>query len=117
MSKNDTDKSTYQDFIYLRAAIVRSIGLAWRDEDFEKEFKANPKKAMKAKFGYKFPFDLDFDVKKDNTKYNWTSATTGGWSGPNNVLSMKLPPKPDRQEDVADALAAYNFDRLNFMSK
>jgi len=117
MSKIDTDGSTFQEFIYLRAAIVRAIGLAWRDPEFEKEFKENPKKALKDKFDFDFPFDLDFKVRKDNTKYNWTSATTGGWSGPNNTLCMKLPPKPEKKEDAAEALAAYNFERLNFMSK
>ncbi|MCV6591106.1 MAG: BMA_0021/BMA_0022 family TOMM bacteriocin [Marinobacterium sp.] len=117
---SDTSKvkgptSTYQDFINLRAVIVRSVGLGWRNKKFQKEFMKDPAKAMESTFGYKFPFGFEFSTwDADNS---WTPELTGGWSGENNRLVMMLPPKPENPEEAAEALAAYNLERLNFFSK
>jgi ribosomally synthesized peptide (two-chain TOMM family) len=124
--------SWYDDFLQLRAAVVRAVAMAWvadhptpsgQDPDprqpFRKEFLDNPLTAMNEWFGYECPFDLDLTVQPsdpDDPPDIFAPAYTGGWVGIDNTIRLYLPPPPAEKEQWAEALAAYNQKRSMFLS-
>ena len=111
-------KSRLDEFVEMRAAIVRSVARCWANQGFEREFVADPIVAMKKTFNYEFPFDVDFKAVPSDAAKNphyFDPEHTGGWVGRNNEIHMVLPPAPP-PEQRAEALAAYNASHLLFLT-
>jgi ribosomally synthesized peptide (two-chain TOMM family) len=112
MSNLDNSFPTYHQFLEYRAVIIQAIAVAWHDEAFRARLKANPKEALLERFGYRYPFNLGLKVQLDTSK--WTLVTNGGWTTlENNVLELVLPPAPEKREEYAVALAAYNAKHIS----
>lgn len=111
-------QSSLDDFVEMRAAIVRSVARCWSDPVFRDRFKEDPVGMMKEAFGYEFPFDVEFVAQfsdKIKNPHHFDPVHTGGWVGRNNEIHMVLPPAPP-VEQRAEALAAYNADHLLFLT-
>jgi ribosomally synthesized peptide (two-chain TOMM family) len=109
------DYGTYDRFIAYRAAVMRAIALAWRDEQFRKQLIEDPKQAMKAGIGYDFPFNMELRVHTDSA--TWKPLTVTDWRvDRRNLLQMVLPPRPANEADRVEALAAFNASHLTFLN-
>ncbi|TKC86002.1 hypothetical protein FAZ69_22100 [Trinickia terrae] len=112
MSSLDSSFPTYQQFLEYRAVIIQAIAATWHDEAFRERLKANPKEALRERFGYRYPFKLALKVNFDTAE--WTPVSNGGWTAlENNSLELVLPPAPARREQYAAALAAYNAKHIS----
>lgn len=136
--------SWYDDFLALRAAVVRAVSLAWvKDhpgpppyvqgvpDDPRKEFysdfisKDNAVAAMKKWCNYDYPFETILNVTASYDQKDpfaggppdaFLPEFTGGWAGVNNTIVLTLPPRPSDPTQWAEALAAYNQRRPFFLS-
>src|SRR5262245_36263722 len=130
--------SWYDDFLELRAAVVRAVAISWatdKRQDFQDEFSNDPIAAMERWFHYYCPFNMG--QNSNNNPYNqmglqvykaqaqasdpppvdrFLPAHTGGWVGANNTIRLYLPTAPDNPDDHAEALAAFNQQHLFFLS-
>jgi ribosomally synthesized peptide (two-chain TOMM family) len=107
---------TYQQFLEYRAVIVQAIAAAWHDPEFLDHLLAHPKEALRERFDYDYPLDLNLRVRADSA--TWTLSTNGGWlTKQNNTLELVLPPAPAQEEQFAIALAAYNAKHIDFLGE
>lgn len=134
--------SWYDDFLALRAAVVRAVSLTWEHPIFRAAFVNNPLQAMYSFFGYVCPFDLGQPEPTqmsqnwnltNNTSLQisdtWTNQSpdydspdifapghTGGWIGIDNTINLYLPSPPQNSAEWAEALAAFNQQRPFLLS-
>ena len=103
---------TYDEFLEYRAVIVQAIAASWHDSAFLEQLLEDPKAALFERFGYRYPFDLALKVQADTA--TWSPSTNGGWiTRQNNALELVLPPAPQREDQHAIALAAYNAKHID----
>ncbi len=93
----------------------QAVALAWRDDEFQKQLLAHPKRALQQKFGFVFQEAIDFKVKTvdeapEKGDYGWTPGAIGpdGWNLPATEVTLYLPPAPDASEQGV-AVMAYWF--------
>lgn len=107
-------KSTYDCFLDFRANVIRAVAQAWHDENFKEALLKDPKGTMREYFHYQFPFDMDLKVLPDSAA--WDPMLNGGWlTCEQETLELVLPHKPQAGHE-AIALAAYNANRLTFLT-
>jgi ribosomally synthesized peptide (two-chain TOMM family) len=112
VSKLASSFPTYEQFLEYRAVIVQAIAVAWHDDAFRDKLVEDPKKALKERFDYHYPFNLALKAQLDTSE--WTPASNGGWTTlENNVLELVLPPAPADEKQHAIALAAYNAKHIS----
>lgn len=123
--------SWYDDFLALRAAVVRAVAMVWAEADnlngalkgFTEAFHKSATGAMHDWFGYQCPFDTNLTISSSpspvtmvNPTDEFLPAYTGGWVGVNNTIELKLPLPPPDQSQWAEALAGYNQMRPFFLT-
>ena len=105
---------SYDQFLEFRAVIIEAIALAWRDPAFLAELRENPKHALKERFNYAYPAQVNLKVQNDTS--TWMPGLTGGWKTTRfTALEIVFPPAPE-PEQMTVALAAYNAKHLNPLS-
>lgn len=110
------DYGTYDRFIAFRAAVMQSIGLAWKSDALRAALIKDPKGFMKEHFDYTFPFNIDLAVDDGNAR--WEPMTVVDWHVlRRDTLDMVLPPKPERADQQVEALAAFNATHLTFLTE
>lgn len=108
------EKSVYDRFLKFRAVIIQAIALGWEDEGFRQLLNDDPRKALREAFDYDCPFDIDMETNPRNAA--WNKTVQGDWLVyKQNELRMVLPPKPDRKEEEALALADFNTKHITFL--
>ncbi len=107
---------TFEEFVRLRAAIVRAVGMSWGNEEFRAAFLKDPLQAMKDWFQYECPFSLDLTVtpSDEHNKHCFNPSKTGGWVGLDTTITLVLPPAP-KADQRAEALGSYNLEHPLFL--
>lgn len=102
---------SYDQFLEFRAVIIEAIALAWRDPAFLAELREAPKRALKERFDYEYPVQVNLKVHNDTS--TWMPGLTGGWkTNEFNALELVFPPAPE-PDQMTVALAAYNAKHLD----
>lgn len=111
----DTGLTSYTTFTNFRAVILSAIATAWIDSDFRTLLKEEPKRALKEKFGYNFPYDLELICNPDSADYE--PALVNDWVAKHfSSIEIVLPPAP-AEEQRGVALAEYNLKHLTFLTR
>jgi ribosomally synthesized peptide (two-chain TOMM family) len=93
---------------------TEAIAFAWKDWDagehgFREKLKADPRAAVREKFGFSFPDDCELVVREGkSTDWKWHEDSMS-WSHPRAIshLALTLPFRPDKPDDRAVALSNY----------
>lgn len=106
---------TYETILEFQKVYVRAVALSWRDPEFAKELRKNPKAALANNLGYICPWNLDLEIQAnediqqpETEKCSWSSKD-GAWKNvPRNGLKVGIPQPPQKNNEQAIALAAYS---------
>lgn len=107
----------YDEFIKLRTAVIRAVGIAWNDPEFKSKLLEDALDAMREQFDYECPFNIKFTVKDGPLfdRHHYNADMTGGWIGSNNSVTFYIPPAPSDQKCRPEALAALGQQTFAFL--
>jgi len=112
---SDSQPGAFEATLHWGVIWPRAIALAWEDPDFHAALKADPRGAIREKFGYELMPDLDLTVEDapPEAAFDPDLATLHDgkagdpWSKmPNLKLTLAIPPKP-APELQAVAITSY----------
>lgn len=93
----------------------KAVAESWRDPEFAKALVANPKEALREKFGFVFREKMTLIVEpvekgsadEDGNPHGWTTGADGpgGWHLPCTEVRMFLPPPPEASEEAVAVMA------------
>lgn len=91
------------------AVWMQAVARSWRDPEFEKQLKENPRQALKDGFNFKLPEGINLKVVPSSSRQDPSE-----WKLLSADVEMPLPPKPKDVDDHAVALSSltntYNRD-------
>jgi ribosomally synthesized peptide (two-chain TOMM family) len=103
---------TYESLLQFQEVYLQAVALSWKDEEFKRQFTAQPELALQHYLGYKCPWNLTLKVTEvaggGSDNYGWNTKVKDGWHLPDNSLTFGIPVVPEVNDEVCVALAAYN---------
>lgn len=100
---HDAKAGALESTMHWQVIWPRAIALAWEDADFHAQLKADPRAAIRDKFGYHLMDDLDLTIEDapENATFDMSQATNAPdakrdpWSSlPHMKLTLCIPPAP-----------------------